>query len=134
MQSPESKDSRTAALSIEIQPISGTDTFSYKFSLDQKVRGDYILRPVNPAKGHWQVDRQNGVKLDAFWNGAGFTHVFEVGRNAIMSSEWLQGEHLHWQTISYITQPFAKTVRAQGPPEYSTFRVLDVQRAILTKK
>ncbi len=121
-------------MSLEIQPMKGSDKFSYKLTYEKQPTRDYVLQPIDPAKGHWQVDEQNGIKLDAFWNGAGFTSVFTVQGTTIVTTERLEGGKLHWETISYASKPFAETGNVQGAPPVSTFRILSVQKAVLTKK
>ncbi len=132
--SPARKDPMKITMSIEIQPIKNSDKFSYKLTYEKQPTRDYVLQPIDPTKGHWQVDEQNGIKLDAFWNGAGFTSVFTVQGTTIVTTERLEGGKLHWENISYAGKPFAETGNVQGAPPVSTFRVLNVQRAVLTRK
>ena len=134
IQSPARKEPMKITMTLEIQPIKDSDKFSYKITYEKQPTRDYVLQPIDPSKGHWQVDEQNGIKLDAFWNGAGFTSVFTVQGTTIVTTERLEGGKLHWENVSYSAKAFAETGNAQGAPPVSTFRVLNVQKAILSKK
>jgi hypothetical protein len=76
--SPARKEPMKITMRMEIQPIKNSDKFSYKLIYEKQPTRDYVLQPIDSTKGHWQMDEQNGIKLDAFWNGAGFTSVFTV--------------------------------------------------------
>ena len=46
----------------------------------------YLLRLVDSAKGHWQVDERNGIILDQYIVGNRFTSAFTVQTTTIIDS------------------------------------------------
>lgn len=120
-------------MKLNIAPIKGTDGYSYQLIYPGQPPRNYKLLPVNAAKGHWQIDEQNGIKLDAFWNGSGFTSCFTVQGSMLITSEKIQGDKLVWECSSFESKVLSNTGGVDGVPPVTTQRLLSSQRAVMSR-
>lgn len=130
---PGSTKPRTVLMKLNIAPIKGTNGFTYQLIYPNQAPRNYKLLPLDEAKGHWQIDEQNGIKLDAFWNGAGFTSCFSVQGSMLITSERVQGDKLVWECASFEAKVLAATGGENGSPTVTTQRLLTSQRAVLSR-
>jgi hypothetical protein len=93
-----------------------------------------MLKPVDPAKGHWMVDEQNGILLDQYWIGPKFYSVFSIGGMTIVNSYWREGAQL---LVEFASFP-SKSVRTSGAgteesPTVESYHVRSYQKGILSR-
>ena len=84
-------------MELHILPSDTSDTWSWTiFYGEDKEAGkrDYLLRPVEPEKGIWQVDEQNSILLDAYLFDGKLFERFDVGGSLLTSTTELLGENL----------------------------------------
>jgi hypothetical protein len=97
---------------------------------DQPVR-DYLLKPVDPAKGHWVIDERNGILLDQFWVGNQLTGTFSIAGSTILNTYRLEKKQLVVEFHTFGTN----SIRKSGSGEYQVdaFKMLGYQKAVLRK-
>ena len=123
-------------MQLIIQPADSANHYTWKIVYGE--RGEYtrpyMLKPVDPAKGHWMVDEQNGILLDQYWIGPKFYSVFSVGGMTIVNSYWREGAQL---LVEFASFP-SKSVRTSGAgteesPTVESYHVRSYQKGILSR-
>jgi hypothetical protein len=97
---------------------------------DQPVR-DYLLKPVDQAKGHWVIDERNGILLDQFWVGNQLTGTFSVAGSTILNTYRLEKKQLVVEFHTLATNAIRKS--GSGENLVDAFKMLGYQKAILRK-
>ncbi len=95
-------------------------------SSEKQVR-DYLLKPVDAAKGHWLIDENNGILLDNFSiNGGLILEAFTVGKTLIHGRhQRLDGNLLKVELSSYSLQGDRKS--GAEPYPVSSLKLLSLQ-------
>ena len=92
----------------------------------------YLLKPVDTAKGHWQVDERNGIILDQYLVGDRFTSAFTVQSTTIVDSYWREGENLVAEFYSLSAKPVSTTgAGTEESPKVDSYAARGYQRALL---
>lgn len=93
---------------------------------EKQVR-DYLLKPVDAAKGHWLIDENNGILLDNFSiNGGLILEAFTVGQTLIHGRhQRLDGNLLKVELSSYNLQGDRKS--GAEPYPVSSLTLLSLQ-------
>ncbi len=132
---------QTLPMELHILPLDSAGLYSWTIIYgEDKVKGkrDYLLVPVDPAQGHYLIDEQNSIGLDAFLLGGQFYQRFAVAGNMLLTSTALRGDHLVWEIISGSLTPVQISGNTQQGdeeiPEVSAFPIKVLQRAILLRK
>jgi hypothetical protein len=97
---------------------------------DQPVR-DYLLKPVEPTKGHWVIDERNGILLDQFWVGNQLTGTFSIAGSTILNSYRLEKKQLVVEFHTLATKPIRNS--GSGDNLVDAYKMLGYQKAILRK-
>ncbi len=123
-------------MQLIILPAATANTFTWQLIYGEKGEDNrpYLLKPVDTAKGHWQVDEQNGIVLDQYLVGNRFTSAFTVQTTTIVDSYWREGRNLIAEFHSLTSKPVATT--GQGTvesPKVDSYGVRGYQRAVLQK-
>ena len=60
---PGKKAPQTVKMQLIIQPTDTANVYTWQIIYGDKNQDNrpYLLRPVDTAKGHWQVDERNGI-------------------------------------------------------------------------
>jgi len=108
-----------------------------------KGRRDYRLQPVDKSKGHWVVNEQNSILLDAFIYEnqliSNFGIVDEDPKKStnLMSSYRLEGNDLVFEIWVFAGDPVRKSggieLNAEKIPLVYAYPVRGYQRAVLKK-
>jgi hypothetical protein len=134
---PGKKEPQKFKMQLIIQPAdtAGQYTWQIIYGDNNKDNRPYILKPVDTAKGHWQVDEKNGIILDQYWLGNKFSSVFTVGNNTIMDSYWIENGKLHVEFFTISAKPINTTggTSADIPP-VDNFAIKGYQKGALKKK
>lgn len=120
-------------MKLNIAPLQGAEGFSYQIIYPGQPPRNYKLLPVDAEKGHWQIDEQNGIKLDTFWNGYGFSSSFTVAGNILVTNERRIGEKLVWEFLSFDSKTMTSTGGTDSSPAVTTQRLLVSQRAEMSR-
>jgi hypothetical protein len=93
---------------------------------EKQVR-DYLLKPVDAAKGHWLIDENNGILLDNFSvHGGLILEAFTVGQTLIHGRhQRLDGNLLKVELSSYSLQGERKS--GAEPYPVSSLKLLSLQ-------
>lgn len=128
---------QTVRMQLIIKPADSAGTYTW-----QIVYGDngednrpYILKPVDTARGHWQVDERNGIVLDQYYVGNRFTSAFTVQNTTIVDSYWREGENLVVEFHSLSAKPLATTGNGTDEsPRVDSYGIKGFQRAVLRRR
>jgi len=122
-------------LIISLADSAGQYTWQIIYGEDNKDYRPYILRPVNTAKGHWQIDELNGIVLDQYWLGNRFSSAFTVKNSTIIDSYWIENSKMMVEFFSISAKPINKTGGStEDIPPVDSYSIKSYQRAVLKKK
>lgn len=99
----------------------------------QKQVRDYLLKPVDAAKGHWLIDENNGILLDHFSiHGGLILEAFTVGQTLIHGRhQRVDGNLLKIELASYSLTD--KRPSGTDPYPVSAFKLLSLQDCTLKR-
>jgi len=97
----------------------------------------YLLIVKNKERGHYQVDEDNGIILDAFLLDNKLFSTFEVGKSMLTTVNTFIGDEMVFEVIAGSADPInttgdMKVGEHSIPPVYS-FSTATYQRAILKR-
>ncbi len=121
-------------MQLIVLPTDTADVYTWQIVYGDKGEDNrpYILKPVDTAKGHWQVDERNGIVLDQYFVGNRFTSAFTVQTSTIVDSYWREGKNLVVEFHSYTAKPVATTGNGtEDSPKVESYAVKGFQRAVL---
>jgi hypothetical protein len=81
-------------MQLIVQPTDTANVYTWQIIYGEKGQDNrpYLLKPVNTAKGHWQIDERNGIVIDQYFTGNRFTSAFTVQSTTIVDSYWREGK------------------------------------------
>lgn len=128
-------------MELNIQPLDTTPiTYTYEIVYgEDKVTGSrpYELIIVDAAKGLYQIDEKNSIKMEAYYLNGKFIQWFEVEGTLLFTTTELIGEELHWEIISGSATPVSttgnQTLDGEEIPPVHTYPVGAMQRAKLKR-
>ena len=114
------------------QIIYGDDKTVTKYEIDDR---PYLLRPIDTAKGHWQIDEHNTIVLDGYFIGNTFSSVFSVSGNTIVSKYELTADGLMVSFATYATKPIITTGGTSNEiPPVDSYKVIGLQQGLLKRE
>jgi hypothetical protein len=125
-------------MSLEIRESDSPDQVTWTI-LYQGEQGEserkYLLKAVDPKKGHFVIDEQNGILLDAVLiNNCLSTH-FSVQQQRLWSTYRLQtsdsGPEIHFELFTASEGDVTTTGGKDGVPEVQTLKTQSRQFAVL---
>ena len=129
---------QTLPMELHIFPIDSSDAWSWAiiYGEDKEAgKRDYILRPKDPEIGHWQIDEQNSIVLDAYFFGGKLIERFEVAGSLLMTTTELRGEKMVWEIVAGSvskTIDTGNTIDGKDTvPEVKSYPITVMQRAEL---
>jgi hypothetical protein len=132
-----SKEPQKVKMQLIIKPADSVNTYTWQIIYGDKGEDNrpYILKPVDTAKGHWQIDERNGIILDQYFIGDRFTSAFTVQNSTIVDSYWREEENL----IAEFYSIGAKSINTTGDgtnesPKVDSYAIKSYQKAIMKKK
>ncbi|HVF81236.1 MAG TPA: hypothetical protein VM884_04860 [Flavisolibacter sp.] len=127
---------QTVKMQLIIRPADSADAYTWQIIYGNKGEDNrpYILKPVDTAKGHWQVDERNGIVLDQYFVGERFTSAFTVQNTTIMDSYWREGNNLVAEFYAITAKPVASTGKGtEDSPKVESYGTRSYQRAVMKK-
>lgn len=124
-------------MQLIVQPADSADTFTWQLVYGEKAEDNrpYLLRPVDTAKGHWQIDERNGIVIDQYLVGNRFTSAFTVQNNTIVDSYWREDNKLIIEFHSFPARPVNTSDHGtKDSPKVDSYPVRSFQRAVLTRR
>lgn len=111
--------------------IYGEDTLSGK--------RNYLLRPVDKKKGHWEIDERNSIFLDGRVVSNKFISVFSVKNNTLTSIMSVEDQNtLIFEIIIHGKESNRQTgnsvIEGENIPEVSNYPIIGYQMARLKKR
>ena len=128
------KDPQVVKMQLIIRPTDSADVYTWQIIYGSKGEDNrpYLLKPVDTAKGHWQIDEQNGIVLDQYLIGNRITSAFTVQSNTILNSYWRQDNNLVAEFYSMTAKPVATTgAGTDESPRVDSYGTRSYQRALL---
>jgi hypothetical protein len=123
-------------MQLIIRPADSADQYTWQIIYGDKGEDNrpYILKPVDTAKGHWQVDERNGIVLDQYFIGNRFTSAFTVQSTTIVDSYWREGKNLVAEFYSLTAKPVNTTGQGtEDSPKVDSYATKSYQRAVLKR-
>lgn len=123
-------------MQLIIKPTDTANVYTWQIIYGEKGEDNrpYLLKPVDIATGHWQVDEQNGIVLDQYLVGNRFTSAFTVQSTTIVDSYWRDGKALVAEFYSLTAKPVATTGEGtEESPKVDSYGTKGYQRAVLKR-
>ena len=124
-------------MQLIIQPTDTANVYTWQIIYGDKGEDNrpYILKPVDTAKGHWQIDERNGIILDQYCIGDRFTSAFTVQTTTIVDSYWREGPNLIAEFYGLSAKPVNTTgLGTDDSPKVDSYGTKSYQRAIMKRK
>lgn len=130
-------DTTRVPVQLKIHPADSANTYTWQiiYGATGKDNRPYLLKPMDPAKGHWVVDEKNGILLDQFLIGNRLCGAFTVQQTTIINQYWMEGNLLMFEFLSV----GANALRRSGngtddSPLVSSYKVASYQKAELRRE
>ncbi len=123
-------------MQLIIQPADSSNTYTWQIIYGDKGQDNrpYTLKPVDTAKGHWQVDEHNGILIDQYFVGGRFTSTFTVQASTITDSYWRDGKTLIAEFYSITAKPVTTSgLGTDDSPKVDSYGTRSYQRAVMRK-
>ena len=128
---------QTVKMQLIIRPGDSANTYTWQIIYGDKGEDNrpYILKAVDTAKGHWQVDELNGIVLDQYFIGNRFTSAFSVQTTTIVDSYWREGKNLIAEFYGLTAKPVNTSGKGtEDSPKVDSYGTKSYQRAVLKRK
>ena len=123
-------------MQLIIKPADSIHTYTWQiiYGNNGKDNRPYLLKPVDTAKGHWQIDEQNGIVIDQYFIGNRFTSAFTVQTTTIVDSYWREGKNLVAEFYGLTARPVNTTgAGTENSPKVDSYGTKSYQHAVLKK-
>lgn len=124
-------------MQLLIQPIDSIDGYTWQlvYGEQQQDNRPYLLKPVDTARGRWQVDERNGIVIDQYLVGNRLTSAFTVQSTTIVDSYSREGDSLVAEFYSFTAKPVSTTgAGTDESPLVSSYGAKGYQKAVLFRK
>lgn len=124
-------------MQLIIKPADSANTYTWQIIYGDKGEDNrpYVLKPVDTAKGHWQVDERNGIVLDQYFIGGRFTSAFTVQTTTIVDSYWREGKNVIAEFYGLTAKPVNTTGNdTEDSPKVDSYGTKSYQRAVMKRK
>ena len=130
-------DTSRVAVQLRIHPADSINTFTWQIIYGSAGEDNrpYLLKPVDPARGHWVVDEKNGILLDQFLIGNRLCGAFTVQQSTIINHYWLEGNRLMIEFSSIGAKPLHSSGKGtEESPVVNSYKVASYQKAELRRE
>jgi hypothetical protein len=131
------KEPQQVKMQLVIRPTDSANTYTWQIIYGEKGEDNrpYILKLVDTAKGHWQIDERNGIILDQYFIGNRFTSAFTVQTTTIVNSYWREGANLVAEFHSLTAKPVNTTgMGTEESPKVESYETKSYQRAVMKRR
>ncbi len=125
------------AMRLVIGPIAQADRLSWRMVYGSGKRQQtrpYELVAVDRKQGRFLIDEKNSIKISARLLGQAIYTHFEVGRSRLSATYRLRDGKLEVEILSFALRTVRKSGGQGGTPPVSSWEVVNVQHAILSRK
>ena len=122
---------------LRIQPAdtAGQYTWQLVYGSASEDNRPYRLVPKDSNGIHWEVDENNGIKIDMYRSASGFSSAFTVMGTTIVNHYQLVGNTMEVSFVSYAAKPVSTSGQGtEESPTVDSYRVGSVQLATLRKE
>lgn len=130
-------DTSRVPVQLRIHPADSINTFTWQIIYGNAGEDNrpYLLKPVDPAKGHWVVDEKNGILLDQFYIGNRLCGAFTVQQTTIINQYWIEGNRLLFEFLSTGAQPLRSSGNGtEDSPVVHSYKIASYQKAELRRE
>lgn len=127
-------------MELHILPIDSSDNYTWKIIYgEDKVAGlrPYELKVVDAQKGHYVVDEQNSIALDAFLLGGKLFERFSVMGSMLLATTEVRDSVMYYEIISGSETPLHTTgdtvIDEEEIPAVGAFPIVVRQYATLKR-
>lgn len=127
---------QSVPMEVTIRPVPGSANYDWitVYSKDTLAgKRPYALLVKDAEAGHYAIDENNNIVLDAYLLGGKLFNSFEVQGQLLVCTYEMQGENLVFEVIAGPTTPVATTGGGEAVPEVKSFKVNVMQRAVLKR-
>jgi len=128
-------------MEVNIQPIPGTRKYDWVTIYGNDTlagKRPYTLIEKDATLGHYAIDENNNIILDAYLLGGKLFNSFEVEGQLLLCTYDLQGQSLVFEVIAGPAKPISVTGGGEAGeekiPEVKSFSIGVLQRAVLKKQ
>ena len=132
---------QTVPMEVNIRPVPGSSRYDWITVYNRDTlagKRPYTLLVRDAEAGHYAIDENNNIILDAYLLGGKLFNSFEVEGQLLVCTYEMQGENLVFEVIAGPTEPVAITgggeAGAEKIPEVKSFKVTVMQRAVLKRR
>jgi hypothetical protein len=121
-------------MQLIVKPTDSAHVYTWQIRYGEADNRPYLMKAVDTAKGHWQLDEQNGIRIDQYWLGNRLTSAFSVLGATIVYSYWREGETLVAESYYIKTkEPAISGSGTEESPKVESFKTSSFQRAVLKR-
>ncbi|NUN99603.1 MAG: hypothetical protein HUU01_03195 [Saprospiraceae bacterium] len=128
-------------MEVTIRQIPGTAKYDWLTVYNKDTvagKRPYTMLVKDATVGHYAIDENNNIVLDAWFLGGKLFSRFEVEGQLLLCTYERQEENLVFEVVAGPATPVAKTgggqVGEEKIPEVSSFKIGVMQRAVLKKR
>jgi hypothetical protein len=133
--------SQSIPMSLEMGPTDTTGFYKWHIiygSDREKGLRPYYLKTIDAAKGIYQNDEMNSIKMESYLLGGKLFCTFSVEGNLLTSMQEKVGDTMHWEIIfgkeKEVSITGNQVVKGDTISTVKTMPVIISQRAVLKKK
>lgn len=130
------KEPQQVKMQLVVKPTDSAHVYTWqiRYGDGEADNRPYRMRAVDTAKGHWQLDEQNGILIDQYWLGNRLTSSFSVLGATIVYNYWREGETLVAESYHIRTkEPAISGSGTDESPRVESFKPGSFQRAVLKR-
>ncbi|MDZ4683063.1 MAG: hypothetical protein SH848_18850 [Saprospiraceae bacterium] len=131
---------QTVPMEVTIRPVPGSANYDWITVYNNDTlagKRPYTLLIKDEAAGHYAIDENNNIVLDAYLLGGKLFNSFEVQGQLLVCTYEVQGENLVFEVIAGPAAPVSTTGGGEAGEEkiqeVHSFKVNVMQRAVLKK-
>lgn len=125
-------------MGLKILPTEIDSIYSWQISYFTDSTADvraYTLHTFDHTKGHYQIDENNGIVIDAYLLGDKLISVFEVMGNVLQCEYTLQKDRLHFEIAMHKSSAIASSggtlYKGDKIPVVDSYAVTTYQHGVL---
>jgi hypothetical protein len=131
------KPAQKVPVQLKIQKIKdSTNQYTWQITYGDKSEDirPYILKKIDTLPKHWVIDEQNGIVLDSYFMQGKLIGAFSVNGITIVDNYWIENDSLHFEFISYSTEPSTTTGKGtEDSPTVNVYQIKSYQKGVLKK-
>ncbi len=131
---------QTVSMEVTIRPVPNSANYDWITVYNKDTlagKRPYTLLTKDAEAGHYAIDENNNIVLDAFLLGGKLFNSFEVQGQLLLCTYEMQGQSLVFEVVAGPAEPIATSGGGKSGeeeiPEVRSFKVGVLQRAILKK-